>query len=147
MRCCAVPGPEVIWLARGARNALPLLALALLMATNGCSYSLRKFNAPSQEKLQIQTAVVTNCAIRVVGAEKTENFSLGTDGRVTLNVPRLPCGCDVHLFGLIKVKDGGPEHVPAIHILRGDKVARKLSLTRLRKLPVDAEGYHVLILK
>jgi hypothetical protein len=129
------------------QRALPILLVALLAATSGCSYGLRKFNAPSQEKLQIQTVAATNCTVRIVGADKTETFSPAADGRVTLDVPRLPRGCDVHLFGFIKIEDGGPENVSAIHVLRGDKVVRKLSLTKLRKLPVDAKGYHILVLR
>lgn len=121
--------------------------LALAFALSGCSYSLRKYNAPSREKLQIQAVAATNCVVRVVGADKTESFSPAADGRVTLDVPRLPRGCDVHLFGLIKIEDGGPENVSAIHVLRGDKVVRKLSLTKLRKLSADAEGYHILVLR
>lgn len=129
------------------RRALSILLVALIAATSGCSYSLRKFNAPSQEKLQIQTVAATNYTIQIVGADKTETFSPAADGRVTLDVPRLPRGCDVHLFGLIKIEDGGPENVSAIHVLRGDKVVRKLSLTKLRKLSADAEGYHILVLR
>jgi hypothetical protein len=129
------------------RRSLSIQLLVVAFALSGCSYSLRKFNAPSQEKFLIQTAAATNYVIRVVGADKTESFSPAADGRVTLDVPRLPRGCDVHLFGLIKIEDGGPENVSAIHVLRGDKVVRKLSLTKLRKLPVDAEGYHILVLR
>ncbi len=129
------------------RRALSIFTVALLIATSGCSYSLRKFNAPSQEKLQIQTVAATNYTVQIVGADKTETFSPAADGRVTLDVPRLPRGCDVHLFGLIKIEDGGPENVSAIHVLQGTNVVRKLSLTKLRKLPVDAESYHILVLK
>jgi len=37
--------------------------------------------------------------------------------------------------------------VMAIHVLQGTNVVRKLSLTKLRKLPVDAASYHILVLK
>lgn len=129
------------------RRAMPILLAGLLLATHGCSYALRKSNTPSQEKLQLRTVAATNYTVRIVGAEKTETFSPAADGRVTLNVPPLPRGCDVHLFGILKIEDGGPEHIPAIHVLRGEKVARKLSLASLRKLPEDGEGYHILVLK
>lgn len=129
------------------RCALSILKFALVFGLTGCSYSLRKYNPPSQEKLRIQTVAVSNCVIRVVGSDKTESFAPASNGRVTLDIPRLPRGCDVYLFGLIKIEDGGAENVLAIHVLRGDKVVRKLSLTTLRKLSADAEGYHILVLE
>jgi hypothetical protein len=114
------------------------------MLLTGCVYALRAYNTPSQQKLLVQTAAPTNCAVRVADAE---TFAVGADGRVVFDVPRLPRGCDVHLFGFIKVGDGSPESVPAIHVLREGRVVRKLSLKKLGKLPLDKEGYHILVLR
>lgn len=72
---------------------------------------------------------------------------MAADGRVVFDVPRLPRGCDVYLFGVIKTSDGSPECNPAIHVLRGDKVLLRLSLQQLAQLPLDAEGYHILLLR
>ncbi len=73
-------------------------------------------------------------------------FVPDSNGCANLDIPRLPRGCDLHLFGLIKIRDGGPENVAAIHLLRNDQVVRKMSLRKLRKLPVDTDGYFVLVL-
>jgi hypothetical protein len=126
------------------RCALPILFLGFLLAQDGCSYSLRKYNTPSKEKLHIETTSPTNCIVRIAVAE---SFSVATDGRVTFDVPRLPRGCDVHFLGIIKIRDGGPESVEAIHVVRNGMVVRKLSLKKLGKLPMDVEGYHILVLK
>jgi len=111
---------------------------------NGCVRALRPYNAPSQEKLLIRTSTPTNCVVRV--ADEHE-FRTGPDGRVTFDVPRLERGCDVYLFGILKIRSGDPKDLRAIHVLRDGRVARKLSLTKLGTLPVDSDGYHVLVLK
>lgn len=89
-----------------SRRALPVLLVVVLVATSGCRYSLRKFNTPSQEKLQIQTVGFTNYRVQNLGADRTETFLPTPNGRVTLDVPLLPRGCDVHLFAFIKIEEG-----------------------------------------
>jgi hypothetical protein len=126
------------------RRAFLILSLLPLPLMSGCVYALRPYNTPSQEKLHVQSSSPTICVVLV--AEK-ERYPVAADGRVTFEVPSLERGCDVYLFGLIKVGDGNPENIPAIHVLREGKVVRKLSLANLGKLPQDTEGYHLLILK
>jgi hypothetical protein len=126
------------------RSALVISSLVFLLFLSGCVLALRPYNTPSEQKLHVQTAAPTNCIVRVAD---TSSFSVPEDGRVVFDVPRLQRGCDAYLFGVIKVRDGSPESVPAIHVLRGEKIVRKLSLQKLGKLPVDAEGYHILVLR
>ena len=126
------------------RRALLISSLLPLLLMTGCVKALRQYNTPSQQKLHVQAASPTNCVVRVADEK---SFPVAVDGRVTFDVPRLPRGCDTYLFGVVKIGDGSPENVPAIHVLRDGKIVRKLSLTKLGKLPVDAEGYHILVLK
>jgi hypothetical protein len=126
------------------RSALVISILFSLVLMTGCVSALRPYNTPSQQKLHVQAASPTNCVVRVA---ETETFAVAADGRVVFDVPRLPRGCDTYLFGVIKIGDGNPENVPAIHVLRSGKVVRKLSLQKLEELPVDAEGYHILVLR
>lgn len=77
----------------------------------------------------------------------TNNFPVAADGRVTFDVPTLPRGCDTYLFGFLKLSDGSPERVKAIHVLKNEKIVHKLSLQKLENLPVDADGYHILDLR
>lgn len=75
------------------------------------------------------------------------NYPVATDGRVTIDVPQLPRGCAVRLFGVIKVSDSRSEDVRAIHLLKDGTVVRKFSLTQLCQLPVDSEGYRTVVLR
>jgi hypothetical protein len=115
-----------------------------MLFLTGCVYALHPGNPPSQQKLSLQTTSPTNYTVRVAG---TNDFPVAADGRVQFNVPTLPRGCDTRLFGFIKLSDGSPERVPAIHVLKDEKIVRKLSLEKLEKLPVNAEGYYILNLK
>jgi hypothetical protein len=117
---------------------LPLLLLA------GCVYALRPYNTPSTQQLQLRTTAPTNYVVRVADAQ---TFPVAVDGRVTFDVPRLPRGCDTYLFGVVKIADSSPENLSAIHVLRDGKIVRKLSLRQIERLPVDAEGSHVLVLR
>jgi len=124
-------------------RALVILSVVPLLLLTGCVLALRPYNTPSQQKLAIRTPTPTNCVVQVADAR---TFPVGADGRVTFEVPRLPRGCDTYLFGVIKIGDGSPENVRAIHVWRNGKIVRKLSLAQLGKLPVDAGGYHILVL-
>lgn len=123
------------------RSLLPISSLLPLFLLTGCVYGLRPGYPPSQQKLSLQTASPTNYLVRVAGSN---DFPVALDGRVTIDVPTLPRGCDTYLFGFIKLNDGSPERVRAIHVLKDGKVVRKLSLEKLKSLPVDSEKYHLL---
>lgn len=126
------------------RRVLIILSALPLLILTGCALALRPYNAPSTQKLYVQAPRPPEYVVRVADAE---SFHVPADGRVTFDVPRLQRGCDAYLFGVLKVRDGSPENLLAIHVLKAGRVARKLSLAELGKLPVDAEGYHVLVLK
>jgi hypothetical protein len=113
-----------------------------LMFLTGCALALRPYNAPSTQKLSLQTQKPTDYSIRVA-AEVI--VPVPGDGRVSFEVPSLQHGCDAFLFGALNVRDGSPENVRAIHVIKGGKVVRKFSLSELGKLPVDSEGYHILV--
>jgi hypothetical protein len=126
------------------RRVTRISSVLLLLLLAGCAMALRPYNTPSQHTLHVQTATAGELAVRVADARI---FPVAPDGRVTFDVPRLERGCDAYLFGLIKIRDGSPENVRAIHVLKEHRVVRKLSLAELGKLPTDAEGYPVLVLK
>ncbi len=119
-------------------------ALLSMLFLTGCVYALRPGNTPSQQKLCLKASSPTDYIVRVAD---TNDFPVATDGNVTINIPTLPRGCDTYLFGFIKLNDGSPERIKAIHVLKDEKIIRRLSLEKLAQLPVDAEGYHVLDLK
>ncbi|HEY1172608.1 MAG TPA: hypothetical protein VGH19_14655 [Verrucomicrobiae bacterium] len=124
---------------------IPLIsALQPLLLLTGCAYALRTGNPPSHQKLSLHTTSPTNYLVRVAD---TNDFPVAADGRVTIDVPTLPRGCDTYALGFIKISDGSPERIRAIHILKDGKIVRKLSLEKLKQLPVDTEQYHILNLR
>jgi hypothetical protein len=72
---------------------------------------------------------------------------VAADGFVSFEVPPLPRGCAVYLFGLVKVADHRSEDVQAIQILKDGDVVRRLSLNQLSELPVGPDGIRVVALK
>ena len=129
-----------------ARLSLLLTAVASLLFglfVCGCVKALRPSNVPSQEKVRLLSPEPENYS--VVVAENV-NYAIGADGKVQLSTPVLDRGCATYLFGL-KLKDASPNDVQFIHIKKGDRTIRKLSLNDLAKLPADKEGYRMLNVK
>ena len=126
------------------RHALSVSSLLFVLLSTGCAFALHPYNTPSQQKLRVQASAPERCGVRVADAQ---DYPVAADGRVTFDVPRLPRGCAVYLFGTVKVKDSRSEDVRAMHLLRDGAVARKFSLTQIDKLPVDSEGYHIVVLR
>jgi len=120
-----------------------IAAIALPTGLTGCVYALHAYNQPGPERLHLVSKRSGTVLIRVAGHDET---LVPADGRVEINVPRLPRGCSVNLFGLIKMGDGSPERVRAIHVVRDGKVVRKLSLDNIHELPLEPDGYRKLTL-
>jgi hypothetical protein len=72
------------------------------------------------------------------------DYPIPADGRLVLDVPRLERGCATYLFDKIKVKDSSPYDVPAIVLKRAGRTVKRFSLNDIAKLPLDAEGYHLI---
>jgi hypothetical protein len=140
----SVAEPAVHYFSGVMRHVPSILSTIVVLFLTGCVYTLRPYNTPSQQKIRVQVSVPTNCSVRVTDSQ---DFPLAADGRVIFNVPRLPRGDAVYLFGAVKIRDGKPEDVPAIHLMQDGKIVRNFSLTQLDKLPVDADGYHIVVLK
>jgi len=99
--------------------------------------------------LRIVAPVPQNIVVRVDDGfgEKHKDYSVGSDGLVRFDVPSLPRGCAVRLFGAVKIADSRSEDVRAIHLMKDNKIVRKLSLNDISKLPVDAHGVRVMKVK
>jgi hypothetical protein len=126
------------------RHVISISSLFLALFLTGCAYELHPYNTPSSQKLRVRASSPERYILCVAGEHQ---YFIPADGRITFEVPSLPRGCAVYLFGVVKVKDSTSEKVQAIHLLRDGKVVRKLSLTQLRGLPVDAEGNHLVVLR
>jgi hypothetical protein len=117
-----------------------VIVVAVALSLSGCVQALHAYNTPGQEKLHVVIARSGQYAVRI--QDHTESV-VPPDGRVLVDVPALPRGCSVYLFGCIKLRDGSPERVRAIQVLRDGKVVRRLSLRTLHDLPIDSDGYRV----
>jgi hypothetical protein len=125
------------------RTATKTANLLLPTLLSGCVYALRPYNPPSQQSLHVVTTSPERYLVRV--AEK-QNYPVASNGHVTFDVPPLPRGCAVYLFGVMKIADARSEDVQAIQLVRDGTVMRKLSLRQIDKLPADGDGYHSIIL-
>ena len=120
-----------------------VVVVAVALCLSGCVHALHAYNTPGQEKLHVVSARDGQYAVRIKDHAET---MVPPDGRVLVDVPTLPRGCSVYLFGFIKVSDGSPERVRAIQVLRDGKVVRRLSLQTIHDLPLDSDGYRVVTL-
>ena len=125
---------------------LTLLAILTLgfAASSGCAYRLPVSNIPSQQHLRIVARSPERYVVRVKTADSAD-FPVASDGRVTIDMPRLPRACSVYLFDRIRLSSGvKPLITKAIQLLDSGNVATKLSLAEIAKLPADTSGYHML---
>lgn len=119
-----------------------LFIVVLFLTLQGCVLALQPSNAPSQEKLRIVSGSPGDYVFRVKDAE----FPVASDGRVVVDVPRME-SCNMYLFGVLKVKDGSSGILKELKLIHSERVIRKLSLTDIGKLPLDAEGYHMVYVR
>jgi len=123
-----------------------LIALGYAVLS-GCSYRLPVSNLPSQQRLMIVARSPERYVVRVKAHQNAE-FPVASDGRVTINVPRLPRACSVYLFDWVRISGGvKPFTTKSVQLLDSGNIAAKLSLTEILKLPLDASGYHILEIK
>ena len=99
-------------------------------------------NAPSDQKLYLQSAMPQQYKIHVASREAQE-YPVGKDGRVTFHVPSLGLGTRI-VRGSVVVSDNSPSTWTVIQIVKGTEVVQKLSLRNMEKLPLDGDGFRVL---
>ena len=124
------------------RGRAVTMACTLLVLLCGCAYSLHPYNTPSVQSLKIVSNSPQRYSVRVndkLGNEQ-KDYSVGSDGVVSFQVPSLPRGCAVRLFGVIKIADHQPEDVKAILLIKDQQTVRELSLNDISHLPADSNG-------
>jgi len=120
-----------------------LIALGFAVSS-GCAYRLPVSNVPSEQRLRIVARSPERYIARVKASDTAE-FPVASDGRVTIDVPRLPRACSVYLFDRIRISGGvKPLTTKAILLLESGNLTTSLSLAEIAKLPSDASGYHIL---
>ena len=115
-----------------------------LMALSGCAYRLQVTNKPLQQRLRLAVQSPEYYQVRVAASGNSGAREVSSDGRVTIDIPSLPRGCDVYLFGWIRIAkaESAFDH-KVVHIVHASHVVRRLSLNEMEKLEADSEGYRV----
>jgi hypothetical protein len=120
-----------------------LIALGFAILSS-CAYRLPVSNIPSQQHLMIVARSPSRYVVRVKAYDAAE-FPVYSDGRVTIDVPRLPRACGVYLFDRIRISGGvKPLTTKSVQLLDGGNIVARLSLAEIAKLPSDPSGYHIL---
>jgi hypothetical protein len=124
-------------------RVLPFLAsLTLAFLVSGCVTALHVASPPTPVQLRLQSSQPQQHIVRVA-LETPADYQVASDGRVQFTVPPFWNGCDVYVFGVIKVRDGSAENVRVVELRREGRIVRKLSLAEISKLPKDEAGFSV----
>jgi hypothetical protein len=119
---------------------LLVILLAGILSQTCCGYALWG-DAPSKLRLHLNTPAPSRYAIRVVlGTQYTPD----QNGKVIVDMPGIR-ECDKVPLGIMALRR--THDYRGIRIESGGKVVRRVSLAKLRALPLDEESYHVLTLK
>lgn len=125
---------------------LPTLLLVPALCLSSCIYVLQPSNPPYDARLRIRADEPGDYLIRVAD-ETTNEYAVASNGEVRFQIPPLGRGCTVRLFGAIPIQDHGPHHREAVSVLRGGKIVKRLSMARIEKLPLSADGFRELDLE
>jgi hypothetical protein len=119
-----------------------ILSFASIPFLSGCVYSLHPYNVPASQTLKIIDDSPQDYVVRVDDSlgNRHVDYPVTPDGLVSFQVPSLPRGCAVRLFGLIRISDYRAEDVKAFQLSRDGKTVRKLSLDDISNLPLDSNG-------
>lgn len=109
---------------------------------SGCAYCLMARNEPYEARLRLRTRSPQGCRV-LVAADDFPSHPVGRDGRVEFTIPPLPTGCEVRLFGRLRVADHGPYGRRVVHVFRDGEVVKRLSIRDIEGLPVGEDGYRV----
>jgi hypothetical protein len=124
-------------------TVLFLLAMPLLLILSGCAYRLPPYLPPSQERIRVAASAPEHYVLTADFGGAT-TYNVPHDGRVLIGVPGYRT-CGVYLFNAVKIRgENQPLSDWSVALLRNGKVVRKLSLNRVRELPIDQADYHVL---
>jgi hypothetical protein len=117
--------------------------IVLLVALSGCAYRLPGSVPLSQEQIKVIAKSPSSLTIHINTGEASAR-RVPADGRITVNVPAFRPSCGVYLFDWIRVGGSDPLRDWTIAVSSKNKVLRTLSFRKLKALPTDAGGFHLL---
>ena len=119
-----------------------VIVAASLMLCSCMVYSIKASQPASTMRVRISHATSDDYTMRLSGGEST--FSPDADGVFTLELPEVERRCirEFMVFGL----RFGRDPVPEIRVVRNDsgRVRRRVPITKLDELPVDANSVRLL---
>ena len=125
------------------RGILVALVGILVSIHAGCTYALPPPVPPSHEAVRIVSSAPVQYVLNV-NTGNTKTFDVPHDGRILVPIPAYH-SCAVYLFNMVRVREANDQFKAwSITITRNGKAIRKLSLPKLRALPIDQNGYHLL---
>ncbi len=124
------------------KRALIVLLVLTAASSGGCVLALPGYNEPFEERLAIIAPDPGTYEVALDGSEVPAK-RVPPDGKTVLYFPVLPRHCSTFLLG-IKIKDRSVEQRKLILFMREGRVVRRLSVNKLRRLPIDPEGYYQL---
>jgi len=128
------------------KNTFKLIAILALVVFlfAGVKRALPKYNSPSDYKIRLVAKEAAEYSIFIRGADYSTNIAVN-HAQVEVHIPRLPRGVCWDLYGLTVI-DGSPENFKSIFVMQGTNVVRSLTLKEIKKLPLDKDGFVLLVL-
>lgn len=114
--------------------------LVVALAASGCALALPAYNRPFAEKIVVVATDPSSFGIQIEDSGH-EPIPVPGDGRLVLEFPVLPRECSTYLLG-VRIKDRSVEARKIIHLVRDGHVVERLSVSQLRRRPVDELGFH-----
>ncbi len=118
------------------------VSLAMLLCS-GCLTMVDYASIPPfEQKLRLIATAPEDYTVRV-SSQKAVPLSVSSDGRITFFVPRRSGGGATYLLKIRIARTSGAE-AKYVFIVRGKSLIKKLSVSDLKKLPKDNDGYSLL---
>jgi hypothetical protein len=136
------------------------LLVGSIVLLQGCAYRMPAPRAPFQLKLKVDSEIPTDYVVTLENAKgapppfapfsplaKTPpEGSPAADGQIIVMVPPMRGTCSVYLLDRIKVR--GSKFTRYVVVVKtGSRIARRIAVTDVEKLPVDTQGYHIVSVK
>jgi hypothetical protein len=115
--------------------------MALLLTS--CAYRLKPIALQPPYQLRILAESPQAYTIHLQ-APRPIDYIIPPDGRLTLQVPPTRGACDVYLLGIRVSRGADGFDAKTVNLIAAGVTARVLSFKQMFKLPLDADGYHLL---
>lgn len=130
---------------RATQNLVLLTLWAVAVSTAGCGTACGPVRTVPAQRLRIEASSPTSYTLRVRPSFGNPiDTPVPPDGKLTLDVPVTSRASIIYCFMIPVYRYPPPETLRVIQVMRNGRPVRKFSAQDIERLPVDAEGYHVL---